>query len=100
MVVGCCCCGYCGWCCVVGGCVDDVEARSLRDWWVTDYTAASFFLNCRIRVLVGPTRRQALRVIPPEPTQKLPPLILYVRWVGVGLERHCKTCRSLHELDH
>ena len=25
---------------------------------------------------------------------------IYVGWVGVGWQRHCKTCRSLRELDY
>ena len=30
----------------------------------------------------------------------LPPLVLCMGWVGVGWQRHCKTCRSLLELDN
>ena len=29
-----------------------------------------------------------------------PPPLLYIGWVGVGWQRHCKTCRSLRELDN
>ena len=37
-------------------------------------------------------------------TPSLPPLCLYytwyIGWVGVGWQRRCKTCHSLHELDY
>ena len=29
-----------------------------------------------------------------------PPLLFYIDWVGVGWQRHCKTCRSLRDLDN
>ena len=25
--------------------------------------------------------------------------LLFIGWIGVGWQRHCKTCRSLRELD-
>ena len=37
--------------------------------------------------------KQQMSTPPPWP-------ILYIGRVGVGWQRHCKTCRSLHELDH
>ena len=29
-----------------------------------------------------------------------PPPLFYIGWVGVGWQRHCKTCHSLRELDN
>ena len=28
------------------------------------------------------------------------PRLFYLGWVGVGWQRHCRTCRSLRELDN